>query len=99
MLTFDSQVEVGEIREWLKPRGYSGEYHKFIVIEKFYSEYNQEFVVKLLYPNGFIDELFESDLLKTNDDEEEDWEYSVKIEDAEIHYEAIRKDSNSVLQG
>lgn len=99
MLNFDSQVSVGEIREWLKPRGYSGEYHRFIVIEKFYSEYNQEFVVKLLYPNGLVDELFESDLLKTKDDVEEDLEYSVKIEDAEIHYEEIRKNSNCILQG
>ena len=99
MLQFDKEVNVGDIREWLKPRGYDGEYHRFIVIKKFYSEYNQEFVVKIRYPNGFIDELFEADLLKTDDDEEEDFEYSVNVEDAEAHYEAIRKNSDCVLQG
>jgi hypothetical protein len=98
MLNFDTEVHTGEIREWLKPRGYCGEYCRFIVIDRFYSEYNQEFVVKLLYPNGFIDELFESDLLKDSEDEEDDLEYSVKIEDVEMHYAEIRKNPDRFLQ-
>lgn len=99
MLKFDTEVAVGEVREWLKPRGYDGEYHRFIVLERYVDDHLKEFAVKIRYPNGLIDELYESDLLRADDEDDEDWEYSVKIEDAEEHYAEIRKNSHSILQG
>ena len=96
MINFDTVVSVGEIREWLKPRGYYGEYRRFIVLERYVDDHLKEFAVKIRYPNGFIDDLYESDLLRADD---EDCEYSVKIEDVEDHYAEIRKNSHSILQG
>lgn len=85
MIQFDTEVIVGEIREWLKPRGYDGEYLRFIVIGKEYSVPHGENIVKIQYPDGTLDELFEADLLKCDEIDEKDWEYSVSLEDVVEH--------------
>lgn len=72
-------VEVGEIREWLQPMGLDGKYQRFLVIEKAEClEWGP--CVKVLYPDGFVQELWESDLLKDPDDPSDDG-FSVRIEE------------------
>lgn len=73
-------MNVGQIRQWLKPRGYTGEYHRFMVIEIAYSSGSGETWCNIKYPNGHVQEIWMSDLFKDPDDPEDD-EYSVCIEE------------------
>jgi hypothetical protein len=82
----DKEVLVGEIREWLRPLGPRGEFHRFLVLEKGQGEWGQS--VKIMYPNGFIDDVWESDLLRDVDDPTDN-EYSVRLEDAEAYHKSI----------
>lgn len=93
----EQRVKVGEIRQWLRPRGYTGEYHRFIVVEVKDSGLSGETCCNIRYPNGHIQEIWMSDLFQDPDDPEDD-EYSVCIE--EVADEAQDgADQNSVLQG
>lgn len=91
MIQFDAEVQIGEIREWLKPRGYNGEYLRFIVISKEYSVPHGENIVKIQYSNGTLDDLFEADLLKCDEEDEQDWEYSARLEDITEHQKFINE--------
>ena len=90
-------AKVGEIREWLKPRGYTGQFHRFMVVEIKKSDWSGEMFCNIMYPDGYIQEIWESDLFQDPDDPEDD-EYSVCID--EVADEAQDgENQNRVLQG
>lgn len=87
----------GQIRQWLKPRGYTGEFHRFIVIEIKQSNEPDETYCLIRYPNGHIQDLWLSDLFKDPEDDEDD-EYSVCIDEVPDET-ADGENQNSFLQG
>ena len=90
-------AKVGEIREWLKPRGYTGQFHRFMVVEIKKSDWSGEMFCNIMYPDGYIQEIWESDLFQDPDDPEDD-EYSVCID--EVPYEVQDgDDQDRILQG
>lgn len=76
----EQRAKVGEIRQWLKPRGYTGEFHRFMVIDVNYHSWAGETFCNIRYPNGHIQEIWIRDLFKDPDDDEDD-EYSVCIDE------------------
>ncbi len=93
----EQKAKLGEIRQWLRPRGYTGEYHRFIVIEVKKSDWPGDAFCNILYPNGYIQEIWESDLFQDPDDPEDD-EYSVCID--EVQHDAQNgEDQDRLLQG
>jgi hypothetical protein len=93
----EQRAKVGEIRQWLRPNGYTGQYHRFMVIDIKKSKLSEEIRCSIAYPNGIVQELWETDLFQDPDDPEDD-EYSVCIE--EVADEAQDgADQNSILQG
>jgi hypothetical protein len=90
-------AKVGEIREWLKPRGYTGQFHRFMVVEIKKSDWSGKMFCNIMYPDGYIQEIWESDLFQDPDDPEDD-EYSVCID--EVADEAQDgDDQDRILQG
>ena len=93
----EQKAKLGEIRQWLRPRGYTGEYHRFIVIEVKKSDWSDDAFCNILYPSGYIQEIWESDLFQDPDDPEDD-EYSVCID--EVQHDAQNgEDQDRLLQG
>lgn len=76
----EQKAKVGEIRQWLKPRGYAGEFLRFMVVKIKKSDWSGDTFCNIMYPDGYIQEIWESDLFKDPDDPEDD-EYSVCIEE------------------
>ena len=93
----ENSVKVGEIRQWLKPRGYTGEFHRFMVIDVNYSSWSGETSCNIMYPNGHIQDLWVSDLFKDPEDPEDD-EYSVCIEEV-ANETQDGENQNRFLQG
>lgn len=82
----DKTIEIGEIRQWLKPRGHRGEYHRFLVIAKDDClEWGPS--LKIRYSNGYVQEIWESDLLRDPDDPEDD-EFSVGLDEIDSYAES-----------
>ena len=76
----EQRAKVGEIRQWLRPNGYAGQYHRFMVIDIKKSKLSEEIRCSIAYPNGIVQELWETDLFQDPDDPEDD-EYSVCIDE------------------
>lgn len=81
----EQKIKAGEIRQWLRPSGYTGEYHRFMVIEVKKSGRPGRNICSISYPNGVVQEIWETDLFQDPDDPEDD-EYSVCID--EVQYDA-----------
>lgn len=91
------EVKPGEIRQWLKPRGYTGDYHRFMVVEVKKSDWSGDAFCKILYPNGHVQEIWMSDLFQDPNDPKDD-EYSVCIEEVDDEGQN-GADQNRILQG
>ncbi len=93
----EQKAKLGEIRQWLRPRGYTGEYHRFMVIDIKKSKSSEEIRCSIIYPNGIVQELWENDLFQDPEDPEDD-EYSVCID--EVQHDAQNgEDQDRLLQG
>lgn len=93
----EQRAKVGEIRQWLRPNGYTGQYHRFMVVDLKKSNLSEKIRCSIIYPNGVVQELWETDLFQDPDDPEDD-EYSVCID--EVTDEAQDgENQDCILQG
>lgn len=93
----EQRAKVGEIRQWLKPREYEGEFHRFMVIDVKRHDRTGENWCNIKYPNGHIQRIRMSDLFRDPEDPEDD-EYSVCIEEV-VDEAQDGADKDRILQG
>lgn len=92
-----NSARIGEIRQWLKPKGYIEEYRRFMVIEVTKLTWTDDCACVVLYPNGIKHEIMMSDLFQDPNDPEDD-EYSVCIDEADDEGQD-GADQDRILQG